>query len=227
MKFSARLVPFATLCCAGINNPYFIISRARSVDSKDEFLKIFRGPTLNQNTTPVWNPFKIKLGQLCNGDRALPLKIEVFSHDEEHTDKLYGECLTTINTIIVDNKKEYNLMKGKIIAGNFKIDSFTIFERPSFMEYLRSGWAINLSLAIDFTASNGEVSEKDSLHWQDPSGQILNQYEQAILGVGKVMEPYALDGQLATFGFGGIPRYLGSNSPNHCFNLNGLPNPVI
>jgi hypothetical protein len=66
---------------------------------------------------------------------------------------------------MVEGKKEYNLMKGKIIAGNFKIDSFTIFERPSFMEYLRSGWAINLSLAIDFTASNGEVSEKDSLHW--------------------------------------------------------------
>jgi len=27
---------------------------------------------------------------------------------------------------------------------------------PNFMEYLRSGWAVNMSFAIDFTASNGE-----------------------------------------------------------------------
>lgn len=35
---------------------------------------------------------------------------------------------------------------------------------PNFMDYLRSGWAINMSLAIDFTASNGELSDKNSLH---------------------------------------------------------------
>lgn len=122
---------------------------------------------------------------------------------------------------------EYNLNKVKSLAGNLKIESFTIIERPSFMEYLRSGWAINLSIAIDFTASNGEIFEKDSLHWQDPTGNILNQYEQALLGVGKVMEPYALNSQFATFGFGGIPKYLGSTQPNHCFNLNGKPNPTI
>jgi len=41
------------------------------------------------------------------------------------------------------------------------------------------------------------------------------------------MEPYSLNQQFATFGFGGIPRFLGSNSVNHCFNLNGQPNPSI
>lgn len=61
------------------------------------------------------------------------------------------------------------------------------------MEYLRSGWAVNMSFAIDFTASNGELVEANSLHWQDPSGRTMNQYEQALLAVGKVMEPYALN----------------------------------
>jgi hypothetical protein len=51
---------------------------------------------------------------------------------------------------------------------------------PSFMEYLRSGWAINASFAIDFTASNGEISSIDSLHRLDLTGVRLNQYEEAI-----------------------------------------------
>lgn len=62
---------------------------------------------------------------------------------------------------------------------------------PSFTDYLRSGWAVNMSLAIDYTASNGELVEATSLHKQDPEGRVLNQYEQAILSVGKVVEPYA------------------------------------
>lgn len=33
------------------------------------------------------------------------------------------------------------------------------------MEYLRSGWCINLSVAIDYTASNGDVIDKTSLHY--------------------------------------------------------------
>lgn len=35
---------------------------------------------------------------------------------------------------------------------------------PNFMEYLRSGWAINTSFAIDFTASNGDLIDPKSLH---------------------------------------------------------------
>jgi hypothetical protein len=68
-----------------------------------------------------------------------------------------------------------------------------IVEMPNFMDYLRSGWGINSSFAIDFTASNGEIIEHNSLHKIDPSGRIQNQYEQAILGVGSIVEPYAIN----------------------------------
>ena len=55
----------------------------------------------------------------------------------------------------------------------------------------------------------------------------MNEYEEALLGVGKIVEPYAMNNQFAVFGFGGIPRYMGSNSVSHCFNLNGQPNPIM
>jgi hypothetical protein len=40
-----------------------------------------------------------------------------------------------------------------------------IVEKPSFVEYLRSGWQINVMVAIDYTGSNGEPSSPKSLHF--------------------------------------------------------------
>jgi hypothetical protein len=47
------------------------------------------------------------------------------------------------------------------------------------VDYLRSGWFINMSAAIDFTASNGELSDPKSLHRQHTDGR-MNDYETAI-----------------------------------------------
>eukprot|EP00347_Sterkiella_histriomuscorum_P005523 403356292 len=226
MKISANLTPFATLCCAGINNPYYIISRARSAENMDEFVRIYKSQNMVNNTRPIWNPNKLKISQICNGDLNLPIKIEVYSQVENGRDELYGEAKTTLNQI-KSGTKQFNLTNKNKNGGTISFDQFTIFEMPNFMEYLRSGWAVNMSFAIDFTASNGELIEANSLHWQDPSGRSMNQYEQALLAVGKVTEPYALNQQFATFGFGGIPRYMGAKAPSHCFNLNGQSNPQI
>ena len=66
-----------------------------------------------------------------------------------------------------------------------KFLEFKIEEKKSFVEYLKSGWFINLSVAIDFTASNGE------LHNINENPEDLNDYQRAILEVGKILEPYA------------------------------------
>jgi hypothetical protein len=55
-----------------------------------------------------------------------------------------------------------------------------------------------------------------------------NQYEAAIMNVGKVVEPYDNDRTFPVYGFGGIPRHMGQTSTNHCFAMNGNPsNPEI
>lgn len=99
MKLSANLVPFATLCCAGINNPYYVISRARSAENTDEFVRIYRSPGMVNNTKPIWNPCKIKVSQLCNGDLTLPIMIEVYSEVENGNDQYYGGAKTSLSQI--------------------------------------------------------------------------------------------------------------------------------
>ena len=62
-------------------------------------------------------------------------------------------------------------------AGVVYIENVFIKEKPNFIDYLRSGWCINTSFAVDFTASNGDMEDADSLHHLDSTGRVQNQYE--------------------------------------------------
>lgn len=58
-----------------------------------------------------------------------------------------------------------DLTKG----GQLVIEKFETYERASFVDYLRSGWQVSLSLAIDYTGSNGNPSSPSSLHYLGPN----------------------------------------------------------
>ncbi|RYH16765.1 hypothetical protein EON65_29535 [archaeon] len=52
---------------------------------------------------------------------------------------------------------------------------------------------MSLSVAIDFTASNGDPDNRGTLHYIDPSGHEQNQYEQCISCIGSVLQQYDTD----------------------------------
>ena len=83
---------------------------------------------------------------------------------------------------------------------------------------------MSLTVAVDFTASNGNVVDPSSLHYINPSGQF-NQYETALMNVGSILVNYDSDQLIPAFGFGGAPIYLGTGDVSHCFHLNGQENP--
>jgi hypothetical protein len=90
---------------------------------------------------------------------------------------------------------------------------------PTFLDYLQSGWQINLGVAIDYTLSNDENYEV-SLHSQGPE----NQYELTINMVGGILEPYDYDKLIPVYGFGGKPTFLDPNAAvSHCFPLSDKP----
>jgi hypothetical protein len=81
-----------------------------------------------------------------------------------------------------------------------------------------------LTVAVDFTASNGPVMYADSLHYLDPTGRH-NQYQQVLQSVGGILQHYDTDNLIPSFGFGGIPMYSGNSQVSHCFHLNGAEKP--
>ena len=57
------------------------------------------------------------------------------------------------------------LYKNNNPGGKLHLKDFSVAENPNFVEYLRSGWQMSLSVAIDFTASNGKIEDERSLHY--------------------------------------------------------------
>jgi hypothetical protein len=48
-------------------------------------------------------------------------------------------------------------------------------EEPGLLHYLKSGWSFTMTVAIDFTGSNGDPKHHESLHFFDPAHpQTLN-----------------------------------------------------
>ena len=88
------------------------------------------------------------------------------------------------------------------------------------MEYIFGGCELNLAIAIDFTLSNGDPADRDSLHTKNLNN---NQYYQALKSVGDILQYYDTDKQFPLFGFGArLPtNKRGSGAASHCFALNG------
>ena len=91
-------------------------------------------------------------------------------------------------------------------------------EKCSFLDYVHSGCQISLIIAIDFTMSNGNPNDLESLHYFDP--QNPNEYMQAIKAVGEILQYYDSDKKIPVYGFGAkLPPY--HDIVSQCFALNG------
>ncbi|KAK0602237.1 hypothetical protein LWI29_031638 [Acer saccharum] len=121
---------------------------------------------------------------------------------------------------IVESGDFVPFCKTEVLKSQLFVDKYTEKEQYTFLDYISSGFELNFMVAVDFTASNGNPQNPNSLHYIDPSGR-LNSYQQTIMEVGEVIQFYDSDRRFPTWGFGGNP-FIGTVS--HCFNLNGMPN---
>lgn len=102
-------------------------------------------------------------------------------------------------------------------VGSISFEDLTFSKRYSFLDYVFGGCEISLSIAIDFTLSNGDPRSRRSLHYFDPT---RNEYLQAIQAVGSILQYYDSDKAIPVFGFGAkIPPAITRTS--YCFALNG------
>lgn len=74
-----------------------------------------------------------------------------------------------------------------------------------------------MTVAIDFTASNGIYTDEESLHYLDDN----NQYEKSIMAIESILEAFDNYRCFPVYGFGGIPQFMGASQTSHCFPLNG------
>ena len=107
----------------------------------------------------------------CNNNKFLPLRLSVYSYVNTGDHPFYGSvCCTTRDIEMLPDKKLDIIDKKGEKAGTLSINQFTMDMRPSLVEYLKEGWKINVSLAIDFSLSNFEITDYRSLHRVDEEG---------------------------------------------------------
>jgi len=124
-----------------------------------------------------------------------------------------------VNVLDFVKKQTFEIKVNKV---DFKIISKSVLTKNfSFIDYLKSGVEIGLSVAIDFTNSNGHPSDPSSLHYI--YGKEPSQYERAISSCGNILSYYDYNQLYPCFGFG---AKIGGEG-HRLFNLNFQKNPNI
>ena len=90
-------------------------------------------------------------------------------------------------------------------------------KKPTFVDYITGNCDLSMSVAIDFTGSNGDPRKPGTLHHLSPYGQ-MNGYEKAISAVAGIVAKYDSDQEFPVLGFGakfdGVVRHSFQVGPN-------------
>ena len=153
-------------------------------------------------------------------------KWEIWDFESDGKHRIIAKAHTNINDVLNTTRQLATLDKKKKFGGNIIIDDVRVVETFPISDYLRIGLRLNLTVAIDFTGSNGVAKFKESLHYMDPSGNVFNQYQSAIRDVGAIVIDYDEDKQVPAFGF--VAKLPGQKDTNFCFPINFNPqNPFV
>nr|XP_044610840.1 copine-4 isoform X1 [Equus asinus] len=218
---------------------------ARKLDDKDffsksdPFLEIFRmnddatqqlvhrTEVVMNNLSPAWKSFKVSVNSLCSGDPDRRLKCIVWDWDSNGKHDFIGEFTSTFKEMrgAMEGKQvqwECINPKYKAKKKNYKnsgiviLNQCKIHKMHSFLDYIMGGCQIQFTVAIDFTASNGDPRNSCSLHYIHPYQP--NEYLKALVAVGEICQDYDSDKMFPAFGFGARipPEYTVS----HDFAIN-------
>uniref|UniRef100_A0A4W5KJ60 Copine 4 n=1 Tax=Hucho hucho TaxID=62062 RepID=A0A4W5KJ60_9TELE len=210
------------------SDPFLEIFR---MNDDDTLQLVHRTETVMNNLNPVWKTFKTSLNSLCSGDHDRPLKCTVWDWDSNGKHDYIGEYQATFKEMrgAMDGRQvqwECINPKYQIKKKNYKnsgiviLNQCKIIKMHSFLDYIMGGCQIQFTVAIDFTASNGDPHNSCSLHYIHPYQP--NEYLKALVAVGEICQDYDSDKMFPAFGFGAqIPPDFKVIS-NHIFHRVGL-----
>ncbi|OMJ65885.1 hypothetical protein SteCoe_37477 [Stentor coeruleus] len=212
-KIRFRGIKLAKKDYFGLSDPYFILSKSVAIG---EWRQLYKSEIIKETLDPIWEPFELTEQELCNCDRNRLIKFECYDWDSIGSDEMIGVFEVPASALLVRGAKfEIFDPSNKVQGGTIEITDVVVKKNMTFIDYLRAGVQISMSVAIDFTASNEECANPHSLHYI--GGHEPNQYEKVIYEIASILEGYDTDKYIPVYGFGGVPH--GSHHANHCFAL--------
>ncbi|XP_076469847.1 copine-3-like [Babylonia areolata] len=207
----------------GKSDPYLEILRP-TLDGSWQI--IHRTEVVKNNLNPCWRTVMLSAFTLCGGNNKQNIRLDVYDWDSDGSHDLIGGCTTTMEDLLKSNAQEVSLplinpkkkakKKNYTNSGVLLISSCKMVKEHTFLEYVFGSMQINFTVGVDFTASNGNPRDPNSLHYIHPYQP--NEYQQAIRSVGDVCQDYDSDKMFPALGFGAkIPP---SPETYHEFALN-------
>ncbi|CAE1286988.1 Copine-7,Copine-3,Copine-8,Copine-9,Copine-2,Copine-6,Copine-5,Copine-4,Copine-1 [Acanthosepion pharaonis] len=194
----------------GKSDPFLEFSK-KNTDGSSQV--VHRTEVIKNNLNPTWHPFSLTTQALCNNDKSKPIQIDCYDWDSDGSHDLIGSCTMTLAEMMEAGsgseveKPCVNPKKKKANSGHIIVQTCKVTVIPSFLNYVMGGMQINFTVGIDFTGSNGDPADPQSLHYISPDAP--NQYMQAIQAVGSVCQDYDTDKFFPALGFGAkIPPHM-------------------
>ena len=194
-----------------INSGEYFILLKRKTNSNKNWRTCYKSNEffLQNGTLPQ---FTIDTILLCDSEKDF-LLLELY----DSNDTIFKGCTQfSLENVNKNSRiKLYDAINSPTQIGYVTINH-THSLKKTFIDYIKGGININLDIAIDYTASNEDPSNPNSLHYF--LGNQPNDYEKAIYSCGNIVGFYDRDQVFPVYGFGGIPK--GQNKVSHCFNIN-------
>ncbi|KAK5871902.1 hypothetical protein PBY51_012642 [Eleginops maclovinus] len=207
----------------GKSDPFLVFYRS---NEDGTFTICHKTEVIKNNLNPVWQPFTIPVRALCNGDYDRTVKVDVYDWDRDGSHDFIGEFTTSyrelsrgqsqFNVYEVLNPKKKGKKKKYVNSGTVTLLSFKVESECTFVDFIRGGTQLNFTVAIDFTASNGNPSQPTSLHYMSP--YQMNAYAMALKAVGEIIQDYDSDKLFPAYGFGA--KLPPDGKISHAFPMN-------
>ena len=181
-----------------------------------EWLLVYKTENIKETANPDFKSIRMRGSKLTDNDFNLPLKFEVMKFKGTGRHYIIGKAFCNLNELVIPGK-EFPVMMIKPKKGNVTL-SFKEFKQEEvfdFVDYLEGGLNITQLVGIDFTASNRDPEDPNSLHHIKPN--FMNEYQRSILSVGEILEKYNHTGMIPCYGFGA--KIPGHHKAVHMFPL--------
>jgi len=163
-------------------------------------IKVYTTETHPGGKNPKFRNFWMNSSKLCNTNYECPLIVNIYHYKSSGDHKIKGTVQLTMQDVLQNKTFEFINAKRKKKCGTLKINLIKKDPLYTLYDYLKGGLNISLVCCIDFTGSNGDPNQSNSLHAYNPNS--MNSYQQAIHSICQILMNYDSDKMVPTYGFG-------------------------
>lgn len=203
---------------------FFVIKKPKNM-RESEYISVYKSEVreVSNNGSYIFDKIKIPSSILCNGDFDCPVVIEFYDFMRQFPIGFYQSSVDKLASS--DAKFEIKIGGQTQNASNvLSVNCQCNFVKEyTFLDYLRGGTQLALSIGIDFTGSNGNPKDSGSLH--NTKTMTPNSYEKAIRSCGDIVAYYDYDQVFPVYGYGAV--LPGQYDVSMCFPLTLTDDPNI